>query len=872
MSNVLSPIFNFKAIGKIKLNRNHGLILSLNINSIKSFINYSATTKKINYYTQLFNSNRKKNLFSVKNYSTSIFLSDNNDSSKYKEETLDPIKFENWSKEQVCSLLCTEKENGGAGLHFDEVKPLYDTGLNGDSLNIVITNIQETGKEHALNNLKDKYKSVGVHLTFVFITVLENVVNWANNLLKTRLYNLWSPIDLKNQLCKSVTKGGAGLQTELFDSNELSSQEIIELVADFKEFIEWKRSLLLKPKRIDINTFINNGILLEDYSGAIPYQNNKNNALKVGETLLYNVEIKESKAGSRHLVLLNNFAYFGFGKTRFGIQFLDIWKNYLAENPNEEQCLIERYGQNVFNKVYNSELIYINLTDPALKLNDSTLNYLRNIVPQQNDSTYFVVIDEYPAFCDQNNQSPLLQTMYDIWISTIFHIQKLPNVVGVYVCGKGAFIDVFGKSDISSGIKRSPSLCHRIELHTLTIQDVRNIFNNYPKVKQMLIERGIYEFTLKEIMDETAGIPILIDRLISTIVKRPTPQTVDDVLLCCKQLETEVPEVIFYPFSEAAKESFSYQVYSFLMFISFMIPLLDTNKKFNSKIFGLDKIEDLKFLPSVDISTLAVSLNCYVESNGSGARLVFPRKTIRKYISFTPHFSIKPFVQMIPQMLDKGAVFEILMGSFIIWMTKCGFIQNLTFSKVFPFLANTALENILCVDLNSNEIATKVTKKETKMDSEKNAINFWKGIHLNYHLYQNKLNFVKEKSFGPEKFVVFEQDLWWLMQDKNTNKFDFSELAEEIQNLSVFPETVHIIFTIFYRCKVDLQILYSEQSSIFRPVKGRGRISEIKEIKVPKNVTVVIVDETNVKNVIGVENFVALSKLADTQPHGVHLI
>ncbi|KAL9654630.1 hypothetical protein ABK040_006692 [Willaertia magna] len=229
------------------------------------------------------------------------------------------------------------------------------------------------------------------------------------------------------------------------------------------------------------------------------------------------------------------------------------------------------------------------------------------------------------------------------------------------------------------------------------------------------------------------------------------------------------------------------------------MPYLDANKQFNSKIFGLDKIEDLQFLSSVDISTLAVSLNCYVESTGSGARLVFPRKTIRKYVSFTPHFSIKPFVNMIPQMLDKGAIFEILMGSFIIWMTKCGFIQNLTFSKVFPFLVGSALENILCVDLNSNEITTKVTKKETKTNSEKNAINFWK--------------------------------------------------------------------------KIDLQDLYYGQSSIVRPaVKGYGRISDIREIKVPKNVTVIIVDETKVKDVIGVENFIALAELADIQPHNVDLI
>src|SRR3989338_8800778 len=45
-------------------------------------------------------------------------------------------------------------------------------------------------------------------------TTLEAVVNWVDILLKTRLYHLWSDKQLREQLCKTVENGGAGLSED----------------------------------------------------------------------------------------------------------------------------------------------------------------------------------------------------------------------------------------------------------------------------------------------------------------------------------------------------------------------------------------------------------------------------------------------------------------------------------------------------------------------------------------------------------------------------------------------------------------------------------------------------------------------------------
>ncbi|EFC42744.1 predicted protein [Naegleria gruberi] len=268
-------------------------------------------------------------------------------------------------------------------------------------------------------------------------------------------------------------------------------------------------------------------------------------------------------------------------------------------------------------------------------------------------------------------------------------------------------------------------------------------------------------------------------------------------------------------------------------------------------MFEFTKISGLEDVKEVDLSTLAVALNCYVTNENNGnIRLAFPRRTIRKYLGiYGPSFSIQRFVKTIPQFLDKGATFEILIGSFIVWKSKLGLLQNSNFGSVFPFLTGTTLADKLCINF-----PTMITNKRTR----ENAESEWKKVHLHFSAYQNRLSIMKEKSRGPDMFIVFEQDLWWCIQDKNKSEFSFTELYGEIDKLKDFPPNVKIIFTMFYRCKLEKELLgvFYEGSIIDRPKVGS------QQIQVPKNVTLVIVDENGIKNLIGESNYMALVELS----------
>ncbi|KAL9647452.1 hypothetical protein ABK040_006813 [Willaertia magna] len=243
MSSRLSR-FNFKAVGKTlksptKKLFNQNLILSPS----------AATTRKENFHTQLF----KKNLFSIKNYSSALFSDKKNNDLFKPKETLDPVKYKSWSKEQVCSLLCTDEEKGGANLSPEDVKPLYDSDFGGSSLRTIITDIQKAGEKYAYTELCsiNDFKHIGK----IPQITLKVVVNWVDNLLKTRLYHLWSVEQVKEQLCIPSEKGGAGLNKEqvnhLFDAgfnlSFLGGDSAIDKIdlppQDLKKVVNWINSL-----------------------------------------------------------------------------------------------------------------------------------------------------------------------------------------------------------------------------------------------------------------------------------------------------------------------------------------------------------------------------------------------------------------------------------------------------------------------------------------------------------------------------------------------------------------------------------------------------------------------------------------------------
>ena len=170
--------------------------------------------------------------------------------------TLSVVEFKKWSKEQTTSVLCTPEEQGGAGLSETKVKPLYDAGFDGNSVGNIVTHIQDKDKYFAIERLEKQFAKEGI-LSVELSTTLQTVVFWVDNLLKTKLYHLWSADQVKEQLCKLIDEGGAGLNEDqvLGGVNGNSLKRIMEL--DESEAIRKINNFLARkdeelPKRIYI--------------------------------------------------------------------------------------------------------------------------------------------------------------------------------------------------------------------------------------------------------------------------------------------------------------------------------------------------------------------------------------------------------------------------------------------------------------------------------------------------------------------------------------------------------------------------------------------------------------------------------------------
>ena len=112
----------------------------------------------------------------------------------------------------------------GGSLSLDDVKPLYDAGFKGNSLDNIVHEIKENGKSKAVESMKEDYVTVPS-------STCRTVVNWVNDTLLPKIFTLWNKDQTKDALCQSKVKGGAGLKMgqvqplhdEDFDGTSLSN-------------------------------------------------------------------------------------------------------------------------------------------------------------------------------------------------------------------------------------------------------------------------------------------------------------------------------------------------------------------------------------------------------------------------------------------------------------------------------------------------------------------------------------------------------------------------------------------------------------------------------------------------------------------------
>lgn len=174
---------------------------------------------KNNIVQQVFSKHNISSHDAVRNYSTTTVI----DTSISSDQTvasnqvlpkptirLNPEEYESWTKEQVCSLLYTEKKNGGASLSIEKVKPLFDAGFDGTSIGNIVSDLKSTNEEPIHEKKERIIDSTHKDFSNAPRATIKTVVNWVENLLKTNLFRLWPPDVLRTHLDR------IGLSTDLF--------------------------------------------------------------------------------------------------------------------------------------------------------------------------------------------------------------------------------------------------------------------------------------------------------------------------------------------------------------------------------------------------------------------------------------------------------------------------------------------------------------------------------------------------------------------------------------------------------------------------------------------------------------------------------
>lgn len=210
-----------------------------------------------------------------KDYSTTS-NSENHNTTSEPEPTLNPLEYESWTRVQVCSLLCIDEKDGGAGMAVEEVKPLYDANIDGSSLSNIVRNIQykEKRKEATIrysllsSNSKDysqaiidldKYPTNQAIARFpsVSVDIIKTFVNWVEDLFNKRLYHLWPVETIKEQLGKPVNEG-AGLTKFEIDNVTIEKGNIVSPIIECNKKMSnyLERFTIIVPQEIPtLSTF-----------------------------------------------------------------------------------------------------------------------------------------------------------------------------------------------------------------------------------------------------------------------------------------------------------------------------------------------------------------------------------------------------------------------------------------------------------------------------------------------------------------------------------------------------------------------------------------------------------------------------------------
>ena len=598
----------------------------------------------------------------------------------------------------------------------------------------------------------------------------------------------------------------------------------------------------------------------------MPYQNNSDTVDQIAKALMNNIKQKNY----RFKKLIYSFDYYGFGKTRLGVQFLDLWKKKV-ETQEYYKKEMEK-DREAFDTLYKTKLHYVDVRSL-----ENLQEFKKKIEPPNNFQFYFIVIDELPAFAEKlvgkgKPYETIPQAIYRIWVDYIFDIQKIDKVVGIYVCGKGTIIRSFGKSMLRHIDTVSPTESEEIKLHSLKDKDIENIINSYENISNLKDkienEKNVFKYLKDRILEESGGIPLIVTELVDQIEKilknsgEKTSNLIQLIDHSIDEIMTSLDERFLKPWNPYSSEKAPLELFK----IMFLYTELNISLKADHMIhiYENDLLKDSKYFQEfqkIDLKTAASILNCYVEENDEGElQIIFPKRTKQYFVKecdITPMI-VPYFINQIPGFIDKGNIFEIVVGYLISFKINAGAIQNQKIIDIFSFFNGIKeLSDLKCAKLELKHSNMKMIVATQKK--------YWNEL-LSNEENKNKLLCFEDKSTGCDQVIILKNDnnqnIILGFQYKNLKQFDLTELLEEFSKIKsqlehIVNENSHFVYTFIYSCKVDkLKSLYNAGETI-----GKGNI---KQFIVPKNMTVVIIHKENyLIDIIGTNNLKAIEEFRE---------
>jgi hypothetical protein len=624
---------------------------------------------------------------------------------------------------------------------------------------------------------------------------------------------------------------------------------------------------------------------LED--SVVAFQNNNSSIKKVGEVFLHNLSIVNGNREKRYLYLVIASSLWGVGKTRFAFEFLDQWrklvssdaqyKERLEANFSEELKILDRaqlvyvtlFGshkpslsmeQNFNHALMDSICAVFNIKKPSNQVIEdvsfSVSNWIRKTLP---NTPIFLAIDELGHFAKgfpvtRVDVNPLLYSAYCIWETLIYPLQCTPNVC-VYVAGKGAYLDIIGKGKVRFALG-SPMEVLSVLHHLFIKSDVEGIIEQTTEMstlhEHMKENPDLKEYVIKKILDETSGVPLLVKKilldgreLLSKCMNEP------DVDQCVAKLLMVVTAQFKDCYSTLSPSLLP--IYEKMIALSLLDISIDIEESISAERLGVQNSIEFAGFPKVDIRDLVAMLNCYaqpVEENR--VKLVVPR-IIRESFKQNPfyHSDVVPafesLVRQYGHILDKGDFFEYLVSVMIRLRINDGANENRILGQALPFLKETPLDQILCVQISEtlHHTGQKLARKNVK--------GAWPKI-----LDTTPMNTIAifEDNSHPDKFIKFENNKLLCIQDKNA-VLSFEELREEIDKTSKISDSANSYVLVLMAREVAAalrhQYIWRPKQQIIATASNATKTGD-NTILVPDRMTVVLVTGNTLEEFLGIPN------------------